>query len=341
MIEPPGNVAPPSAEWSATVERLIEDASNESLDGLSLDGREPPFFNPLKGPLGVTESTVKWSVLSGTLRSSGLSQEARWRVADQARIEPSEVAPGKRVFGQDEYCEWSVARSGDEVRSVTFTSEVGEWYQHLAADPGAIRAEYERLLGEQVSEGELFIDGKYNWRNEWNNGAKGTIVHLAQQNNNLTAAVQLAAEASVVRTGPAGIITDPQALMQCNGLGNADRFSDPSIAATINGLAAGGARIALANPPGLYLAGIRTDGMRLPPGHEDLDPADFWHPEKGENGRVVRARFEPPPGTLALSDVLLDGRPIVTGAQLAERVDVTISVLVHQAEQKPVTKPCG
>ncbi len=136
--------------------------------------------------------------------------------------------------------------------------------------------------------------------------------------------------------------SDHKVLMRCRtGLGNPDRFSDPSIAATINSAAATGARISLANPPGLYLAGVRTEGMRLPVGHEDLDPQDLWVPERGEGGRVVRARFEAPDGAFPLSDVLLNGKPIRTGAQVAERVDVFIVALVHDAQTAPLTKPCA
>ncbi|HEX5375847.1 MAG TPA: hypothetical protein VFW48_06790, partial [Solirubrobacterales bacterium] len=95
------------------------------------------------------------------------------------------------------------------------------------------------------------------------------------------------------------------------------------------------------DPPGLYLRGIRTSGMRLPSGHGDLKPGDLWKPKRGENGCVVRACFEPPDDSFTLSQVLLDGRPIVTGAQLAERVDVSISALVHPADLGPVSKACG
>ncbi len=340
MISPPGKVAPPSEDWSKTVSKAIKEAVEAAVDGSDVGDRLPPFYNPLEENLEAAPVTVKWSALSGTLGGlSGLSDEERWALADATRI-----APKEGVFGQDEYCEWSVTRNNaGEITRVTFTSEVGEWYEHLAMHdrPGLI-ALYKELTGADVKEEELFPNGSYDWRNPWNQRTDGPIVHLAQKNNNLGAAISLAAEAAVVRVSSSGeIITDSRVLMECNGLGNADRFSDPSIATTINGAAAAGARISLADPPGLYLAGIRTEGMRLPPGHDGLEPSDLWKPKRGEEGRVVRATFEPPDDSFTLSKVFVDGKPIISGAQLANKVDVAIVALVNQANVTPVTKPCG
>jgi hypothetical protein len=350
VIHPPGDVAEPTPEWSDRVSGLIEGAVESALEGAEPEGQPAPFYNPLEEQLDASEVQVKWPALSGTLRSlDHLTTEQRWEVADRARTTPAELTPGvpltgpggEPLFGQDEYCEWSVTRdaSGDIMR-VTFTSEVREWYQHLAADPAGLLELYQDLTGEDVQEAEIFSGDDYIWDNDWNTRTDGPIVHLAQQSNNLEAAISLAAEASVLRIRGGSPVTDARLLMQCQGLGAADRFSDPSIATTINGAAATGARISLANPPGLYLAGIRTEGMRLPAGHGDLTPRDLWVPERGEQGRVVRARFGAPNSAFPLSQILLDGRPIVTGAQLAERVDVLITALVHPAGQEPTSKPC-
>jgi len=344
LVHSPGDVAPPSQEWSDTVSGLIDAAVQDAVQGANLGNRPLPFYNSLDG-LESTSAPVTWSALSGTLGAlTHLSEEERWEIADRARLQPVAVPGVGSFFGQDEYCEWSATRNErGEITRVTFTTEVGEWFEHLAkTDRGALLATYSEMFETEVEEKDLFSGGSYNGRNEWNSGADGHIAHLAQENNNLDAAIRLAAEASVVRTGSDGNpITDASALMRCNGLGNARRFSDPSIATTINAAAIGGARIALADPPGLYLTRIRTDGMRLPPGHEGLKPSDLWKPKRGKNGRVVRACFEPPENSFTLSEVLLDGRPIVTGAQLAERVEVSISALVHPAGLGPVSKVCG
>jgi hypothetical protein len=314
------------------------------MDGAQPSGGPSPFYNPLREQLEAKEARVTWPALSGTLRAlDHLTSDQRWELADRLRTTGLDRAPGAQpVFGQDEYCEWSVTRNPNgDIMAVTFTSEVGEWFDHLAAhDRAGLVSLYEDLTGQSVQEHELFDGESYNWLNKWNTRTDGPIVHLAQGTNNLWAAIALAAEASVMRTRDAKPVTDTGVLMDCQGLGAKDRFSDPSIATTINGLVAGGARIALADPPGLYLAGIRTEGMRLPSGHQDLRPSDLWQTERGEAGHVVRARFAAPDGAFPLSQVLLEGRPIRTGGQLAERVDVQIRVLVHDADQRPVTKPC-
>ena len=75
---------------------------------------------------------------------------------------------------------------------------------------------------------------------------------------------------------PAG--TDQEQLVECGGLGEKTRSSDPQIAAKVNALAAEGHEITLADPVGLYLTGIMTNGMKTPDG---ADPATFWTPERG------------------------------------------------------------
>jgi len=325
-----------------------------ALEGAEPAGQPTPFYDPVKEPLEASEVPVPWPALSGTLRAlSHLSEEERWEIADGARTTPAVRQSGEQLtgpdgqdlFGQDEYCEWSVERNdaGDIVR-VTFTTEVGEWFKHLATtDPVGLLELYRELAGENVPESEVLAEnGSYvGWNADMNTRTDGPIVHLAQGSNTLGAAISLAAEASILRTRDGSIVRDHKVLMRCTRLGNPDRFSDPSIASTINAAAATGARISLANPPGLYLAGIRTEGMRLPAGHEDLDPQELWIPERGSDGRVVRARFEAPDGAFPLSEVLLDGNPIRTGAQLAERVDVFIVALVHDAQTEPLTKACA
>lgn len=339
-ISPPGRVGDLDGggreAWSERVSGLIDTAITESDFG---DG-PPPFYNPLEEPLAATPASVIWPALSGKLRAlAHLSDEQRWALADRDRVRSAGNGPGR----QDEYCEWSVARDAERrITRVTFTSEVFEWWDEIAQTDEALLLElYSDLVGAAVPRADLFDGDSYNPQNPWNAKSDGPIVHLAQQNNTLEAAISLAAAATVVRELNGKTVTDTQVLMGCAGLGDKDRFSDPSIATAINAEAVQGARISLADPPGLYLKGIRTEGMRLPKGHEDLDPAHFWVPERGEPGHTVRARFEVPDDAFTVSDIVLDGKRITTGAQLAQRVDVFITVLVHPGDREPVVKPCG
>ena len=338
-FSPPGHVDDLGADaveaWSKHLGGLFDRAIRDTRFG----DRPPPFYNPLEEELAGDEVSVTWPALSGTLRVlTHLSEEQRWELADTDRVDPAD-GTGR----QDEYCEWSVARDDDgRITRVTFTSEVFEWFEHVGrTDPNLLAAMYGDLVGDTVPADDLFEGNDYNPRNRWNVRTDGPIVHLAQGNNSLEAAIRLAAAAAVVRTSGGKVVTDTQTLMRCAALGDEDRFSDPAIATAVNAAAAQGARITLADPPGLYLKGIRTTGMRLPEGHEDLDPADFWVPARGAAGRTVRADFEVPGGAFTISDMTLDGKPIVTGAQLAQRVDVFLTALVHRGDFDPVVKECG
>ncbi len=338
-FSPPGHVDDLGAgaveAWSTHVGDLFDTAIGDTGFG----GGPPPFYNPLKEELDADAVSVTWPALSGTLRVlTHLSEEERWALADRDRVDPA-TGTGR----QDEYCEWSVTRDDDHrITRVTFTSEVFEWFEHVGStDRDLLARLFSDLIGADVPADDLFDGNEYNPRNRWNVRTDGPIVHLAQRNNSLEAAIRLAAAAAVVRTSGGDVVTDTQALMRCAALGDEDRFSDPAIATAVNAAAAQRARITLADPPGLYLKGIRTAGMRLPEGHEDLNPAGFWIPDRGAAGRAVRAHFEVPGGAFTISDMTLDGKPIVTGAQLAERVDVFLTALVNRDDFDPVVKECG
>jgi hypothetical protein len=333
-FSPPGNVDDLTADavdaWSEEVSVLLDQA----IAAMEFGEGPPPFFNPVTEPLEAKAVPVIWPALSGNL-------EALTHLSD---VERGARADGDRLRWQDEYCEWSVTRDDEErITSVTFTSEVKEWWEHVGrTDKDLLIGLYRTWVDPNVDPNLLFDAGVYNPQNPLNTRTDGPIAHLAQVNNNLEAAVALAATATIVRTLNGQVVTDTQKLMDCAAaLGDKDRFSDPSIASTINAAAAVGDRVTLADPPGLYLAGIRTEGMALPDGHEEMNPADFWVPERGGPGHVVRARFEVPGGAFPVSDIVLDGEPITTGGQLAKRVDVSITALVHVADQPPVARPCG
>ncbi|HEX5375724.1 MAG TPA: hypothetical protein VFW48_06170, partial [Solirubrobacterales bacterium] len=164
LIRPPGDVAPPSREWSKTVSDLIDKAAKAAVRGSDLGDRPPPFYDPLEGLDAVTPPPVTWSALSGTLRSlTNLSDEERWKIADEKRLDPLEGPGGSRLFGQDEYCEWSVARNErGEITRVTFTSEVGEWFDHMAEnDRRALLSTYREMFGPEVEEEDLFSGDSY------------------------------------------------------------------------------------------------------------------------------------------------------------------------------------
>jgi hypothetical protein len=58
----------------------------------------------------------------------------------------------------------------------------------------------------------------YNPNNYWNNWTKtGSIIHLCQPNNTLSAEIDIAAQATVLRKDEDGnLITDPDQLIECS-----------------------------------------------------------------------------------------------------------------------------
>ena len=279
----------------------------------------PQLYDPTQEdtPPGSQLHRPDWHAFPVSLNRQTASAEERNALADGDRE------------NQDEYCEWSVERSGDDIVKVTFTTEVREYYSTLAEqDSDALLGLYRQFVSPEVQPDELLDGGTYNPNNDWNRRTDGPIMHLCQANNNLEAAIVLAAQATVLRERNGVRVTDQQDLVACGKLGNPFRNSDPQIASAINGLAATGAKLTLEDPIGLYVDRLETAGMEFP---EGVDPAACWMIERGDPDRAVRARFELPPGSGTVSNVTIGGRPIRSGAQLADRISIRIGVISHSA----------
>ena len=85
----------------------------------------------------------------------------------------------------------------------------------------------------QIKKSDLFPGGEYKRDNKWNSTTtSGTIAHLIQGANTLSAEVDIAAQGTVIRkrddaTGT--IITDKIELINCSGYGQPKRNSDPTV----------------------------------------------------------------------------------------------------------------
>lgn len=323
-FSPPGNLEELTEEgrsgWNHVVRRLFERAER-TVDF-------PQFVDPTKTDMPAGPGAVaQWPAFPATQRKG--TDQQRWERVDNDR------------GLQDEYCEWNVQRdaAGDVLR-VTFTTEMPEYYDHLlTVDEDRALDLFEAFTGSRPSVSDLRAGQKYIPANPPNSAQDGSIVHLSQGSNNLFAAIALAAQATILRHDANGDpVTDQEQLVECGGLGEKTRSSDPQIAAKVNALAAEGHEITLADPVGLYLTGIMTNGMKTPDG---ADPATFWTPERGDEQHLLRARFAVPddkPYTLA--QVTINGQPIRFGAQLADRVGVRIEAIAKPANHQPQSQPC-
>lgn len=288
------------------------------------------FYDPTQTetPESIDPTPIAWVAFPARLLPGATSEEQRWSLADSNRDE------------QDEYCEWAVERDGNgNLERVTFTTEVGEYYAHLAKrDPDLLLELYRQNVDKRVRLDDLIVGGRYQPANRWNRSPQGRPAHLQQQNNNLGAAVALVAEATVPRESAGVAVTTKQELAQCARLGNQFRNSDPQIAAIVNGAARGGAEVTLADPPGLYIDELNTAAIQTPDGE---DPLTFWKIERGTGEQSLRASFHVPPESgYKTSDVTVAGRRLQFGAQLADRVVIRVNGLVKPGEHRQAPVSC-
>lgn len=313
---------PDPGAWSDRVRGLLSDY---------VDGSLPQFYDPTQRatPAGAAEPMISWGAFPARVEAAISSKRVRWKLVDGDRSE------------QDEYCEWSAERKDGKLVRVTFTTELPEYFEHLnTVDPGRLVERYRELVDSRVKLRDLRTEsGIYRRENRWNSSRPGRIAHLMQGDNNLSAAIDLIARATVQRKRDGAPVTNQQELVACSELGNPLRNSDPQIASSVNVQAGLGNEIALADPPGLHLGRPLTGGMVTPDG---ADAADFWKIVRGDEEHTLRARFEVPKSRgYVLGDIEANGRPLKFGSQLAERVLVWVKATIKPANHQPQRKSCG
>jgi hypothetical protein len=331
QFDPPGFLedldATGKQAWSDWISKQLDDARARNSPGLQNDGPRLQFFNPRVTPpaADATEKDITWSAFPRIVELNSVSDKQRWRSADSSR----DV--------QDEYCEWSVTRDPqtEKITRVTFTSEGPEYWHFLAAtNPARLLDLYRAHIGPQVKMTDLVRNGKYVPRNRWNNSTTNGAMHLIQQNNTLSAEIELAAAASIVRLSNGQALTDVQALIECGAYGQAERHSDPFIGASVNELARAKADVTLANPVGLYIAGLSVAGWQTPDG---TNPMDFWKVTRGTKEKTLRAVFEVPAAkNYVVGDIRVDNRPIEFGAQIVDFVTIKLTGLATRIGQSNV-----
>jgi hypothetical protein len=304
--------------WSDWISGQLDDVIAGQPDVYDFDAPRPRFFNALsKAPAAdAVEKDITWSAFPRIVALDSASDTERWRTADGSR----DV--------QDEYCEWSVKRGGDgKIAKVTFTCEGPEYWEFLAAVDFAKVVDLYRLhVDPAVQPNDLRkSNGRYNARNRWNNSTLKGAMHLIQPNNTLGAEIELAAGASNTRAPNGTLLTNDQDLIQCGAYGQKERHSDPTIGGEVNALARQDADITLANPVGIYLAGLSTAGWAAPDGS---DPASFWTVTRGTAEKPVRAVYEVPADKgFVVGDISINGRTIDFAAQIADFVTMKLTGL--------------
>jgi hypothetical protein len=315
--------------WSAWISAQLDRArsADGSDEGLTNFGPRLQFFNPSVSPpdTDAVERDIEWSAFPRIVQLQSSTEKQRWRAADSSRDL------------QDEYCEWSVARdpSSGKVVGVTFTSEGPEYWKYLArVQPDTVLALYQQHIGPQVKRSDLFPNGKYDPRNRWNSSTVNGAMHLIQRNNTLSAEIELAAAASIVRMADGRLVTDAQELIDCGAYGQRERHSDPFIGSVVNELAREKADVTLANPVGLYIAGLSVAGWRTP---DASDPMDYWTITRGTKEKALRAVYEVPASKgFVVGDIRIGTRTIQFGAQIADFITIKLTGLATRIGRSTV-----
>lgn len=175
--------------------------------------------------------------------------------------------------------------------------------------------------------------GGFNPRNRYN--ISPGIVHLSHRANSLGAEVNLAGVSGIIRKKGDGTRldeTDAEKLLCCNQGGNPNRNSDPLISQQAYTQVLQSFRYTLANPVGLYIAGIEEKGLLLPDNKTKV-PREWWNVVRGadiwdpDTSRVLRLELEvPEKENLTVEDLLIGGNKIRFPGQVAELLSVHLFV---------------
>lgn len=254
---------------------------------------------------------------------------------------------------QDEYLEWVVRRNSDgKIRQAIFVAEGYDYYSALFDhDEQRVVEMYREFTsvssitadGLRAAKGikRYFLNGnyqvvaepgKFNPRNAYN--IDPGIVHLSHRANSLGAEVNLAGVSGIARktVGGSTIATgNPELLLCCSQGGNPNRNSDPLIGEQAYAQVLAQKHYTLANPVGLYIAGVETERLTFETG--EPVPREWWRVVRGEElwdpkkSRVLRLELEVPSSEgIVLGDLQVDGNPIKYGGQLARLLSVHLFV---------------
>lgn len=325
--------------WDAYVGACIDD----SIQLLGLPAESRQFVNRMPAP-PVLELPIFWNAFpKGLLARYG--RERALVMADELQLFKEGWARP-----QNEYCEWQVQRhpTSHRIQRITFTAETSEYWQVMfggdvdkpaqpkmtfAGDPQQVARRYRQWVRAGLRPSDLCgTNGAYDPRNCWN--TTDGIVHMSHPDNTLPAAIKLIADGTLLFERNRSPITFPEALCCAVGKVDPSRASDLTVVGTVNALARQGARLALAEPFGIYIHHVDTKGWVLP-GLQDAQAC--CRIERGHPGQALRLVVEAPPGsTSQLHDLKLGGEPLTHGGQVAECITMRTSILVSLAE--PVAK---
>lgn len=277
---------------------------------------------------------------------------------DPSNTQTKPFGPNGPRGWQDEYCEWSITRDTQgNIIAVDFTHENPEyWFQMWRVSPELVLSLYQQVLNKpQIKLEDLYLYDQnnqpvmvretgrpaYNPINKWNSGSSSTAtgggaMHLTSPPNSLGAEIYLGAAATILRTDQNGqIIKDANQLICASQYGQIYRNSDPRIGQSVNLLVQKNLHITLTNPVALYGQKPNFAAFQMP-ANANKTIEDCYTVVRGlstntgstyyPNNMILHTRFAAPEGAnFTLSDILVNGRPLKWGSQLADTFQVQLA----------------
>jgi len=319
--------SPPGGLKDLTDDARLQ-AWSDAVSGL-LDGHIRPggqLFNNVTNPRTDLEPRrIPWLASPQTVYDHRKRDDARRQVDDPANRPSS-------GDGQNEYTEWFTRRDADGVVTrVDITTELPDYWNFIAGVLPAQRiGDIYRTIFPEATDDALRRDGAYDPNNPFNT-SRGAM-HLIGEINTLEPdALGVIGGAVLWRFNAAGRVIDAQDCVR----GPAPVFhADPTIVANINRMAREGRAITIADPFGVYILGVDTEGWACPDGS---DPAALVTYHRGEPPMHAIVAV-PPDKAFRLGDVTIGGIPITSGSQIAERTTVGITMLVGPPGEFTLTR---
>lgn len=260
-----------------------------------------------------------------------------------------------------------------KITAVNFTHENPEyWFNLWRIAPDLVLKLYRETLNKpDIQLEDLYLlDSKgdpvivpetgkpaYNPINKYNNGPLispegiGGAMHLTSPPNDLGAEIFLAAAATTQRSVKP---YNANSMVCCSQYGEIFRNSDPHIGFTVNQLVGGqNLDLTLTNPVGLY--GQKPDFSRytLPPNApKGAKPEDYYTIVRGlekapadkdyyPRSMILHWKYEVPEGLgFTVGDILIDGKPIRWGAQIALTFHVQLAGTGRKPAKNLEKLPC-
>lgn len=311
----PGNLADFDGAMADGWSDLISGRFDTEVTNLAQQntGISSQFYNPTRLDVTATPVPISWPAFPNIVEI---------QYGDDPR---TMFQAGESRDNQDEYLEWAVTRADGKISRIMLTCEGPEYWKFIAGRDRALLAKlYSDIVGRNVPLTDLLTPaGAYRPRNPWN---LAYAIHLIQGANTLAAEINIAAQATVIRSHDGhSPITAADDLITCSGYGNPERHSDPHIGDIVNEQARKGCSVTLQDPVGLYIEKLidpKTLKIKTPNG--TFAGTDYWTLVRGDNDHILRAVFEVPAGELhqgqpfVVGDLTIEGDPIEFGGQLVK-----------------------